>query len=209
MTWRFPLILLTCAVGLASPGCKLFAGLVQVLPPPTKTVKAEFDGLAGHSVAIVVYVDRGTEIEYPTVRGEIAMELGAQLQKNVKNCFITDPSVVISYQDKNIEWDLTEKTKLCKTFQVDYLLYVSVNTFSTHEPGDRYMFQGQINADVSLYDAHKKEREAVVWKGRDIKSSFPSQPAPYAIDDAPRQGAIAKFADIVARKFYTYKEEVK
>ncbi|HUT59011.1 MAG TPA: hypothetical protein VNA25_14275, partial [Phycisphaerae bacterium] len=70
MAFRVLKVLLAAALP-AMGGCNYAAYLLYLVAPGEdsgQTVKAEYEGLAGHSLAIVVYADQKVQYEYPLAR---------------------------------------------------------------------------------------------------------------------------------------------
>ena len=201
------LIAMLSMLAIACGGCGGARFLAYVLSPENQdqTVEAEYTGLDNHTVAIVVFADPGVQFYYPYVRQELSMMIAAQMQKNLKQVRIYDPARVIGYQNDTLDWEAQDKTALGKLFGVDYVMYVSLTTFETKEMGMEYLYRGNIEADVAIYDTHKNERESKTWSADGLRASYPEQATPAENDLAIRATAEAKFADQLVKKFYKHK----
>ncbi|MFB3893719.1 MAG: hypothetical protein ACE15C_17030 [Phycisphaerae bacterium] len=189
-------------------GCSGLKWLVYVFTPeqPDPVVEAEYAGLEGRSVAIVVYADAGTLFEYPRARLEVASAIANEMRANVKNVRVVDPQRVIRWQNENLDWDNTDRTKMGQLFGANYVLYVALARFTTREPGSEYLFRGDIQADIFLYQTSLDERRSRVWAANDVRVQYPPTTAvPADNDNLVRLATISVMADYVAKKFYKHK----
>jgi len=195
-------------------GCEPMAYFLYVWWPGAreKKVKAEFAGLPGKSVVIVVYCDRRVQYEYPNVCLSLSSAAASRLAGNVKNLNVIDPRRVVKYQDGNIYWDEMDKTQLGKAFGADFVLFLSLVEYSTREPGSLNLYRGRINAQASLYQTSLPEREARVWRGQAIRVVHPEHDPTGLLresDRSVRDKTEAIFADKLAKKFYDHKVPIE
>jgi len=194
-------------------GCNAMAFPAYVLAgaAPAKTQKAEFDGLRGQTVAIVVYcgLDVSYEFRNIDIRWDLGMVLREEMVKNVKDCRIADPLRVARYQDQNTHWDTSPMPQIGRDLQADYVLYVSLLEFTTREPGSTNLARGRIEAQLSLWNTHPdKGTDGCVWRKENVSVIYPKEgPIPAtAADVGPLRIATERlFADLVAKNFYDYK----
>lgn len=193
-------------------GCAALSYPAYVLAgaAPAKKQKAEFDGLRGQTVAIVIYcnLDVSYEFRYSDIRLELGSALREQLTKNVKDCRVVTPLRVARYQDQNVHWDTLPMPQVGRDLQADYVLYVSLLEFTTREPGSANLARGRIRADLSLWNTHpEKGADGCVWRKENVSVIYP-QDAPIGAT-APnvtplRMDTENIFADLVAKYFYEY-----
>jgi len=205
-----PLLLASALSG----GCKPAAYLLYTLWPGLheKDVKAEYAELSGKTVAVVVYVDKRTEFEYPEVRQTVSGAVMGRLAEHVKDVNVVEPYRVVKYQDENIYWDEMDKTELGKAFGADCVLFISLLEFTTREPGSQNLYRGRITAQASLYKVALPERKARVWKGQDIKVRYPeTDPTgePRESDRVIREMTERLFAEDLVKKFYDHKVPIE
>jgi len=173
-------------------------------------VKAEFDGLSGKTVAVVVYTDLRTQYEYSDINLTLSSAICGQLEKNVKKIKLIPATRVVRYQDENIYWAEMDKTELGKAFGADYVLYVPLEEFATRVPDSSYLYRGRATCEPSVYDTSKPPREARVYKGDKIRVQYPEHEPSGMANENDRQIRIrteAIFAERVAWKFYDHQEE--
>ena len=131
---RISLIVLA---GALASGCDSLAYMGYLLAPSggTKKVPAEFEGLSGRTVAVVIYADQGVLFEYPYARLSLSLKIGAELKDKVKKVAVVDPRRVIKYQDENFRWDAMAKNQLGRELNADCVLFVVLEKYTTREPG--------------------------------------------------------------------------
>jgi len=193
-------------------GCEAGRWLAYVFAPVAsrETVEAEFNELAGKRVAVIVFTDDATQVDYPLARLTISQKVDEALRANVKGIQTLGADRVIQYQEENIRWDEYDKTRICRDLDVDYLLYLSVLEFSTLESGSMSLYRGRITVEPKVYDAAMQEHTACVWKGEAIRVVYPEN-APGRIENAGvvRHGAEMALAERLAKKFYKHKTTVE
>ena len=215
MAGRILILVLLAAVVLGGCDVARYTGYL-LTPTSKKEVEAEFDGLPGHSVAIVIFADQGVLYEYPHVQGRLSALIANELRENVtekkalsktKKVTVIAPARVLKYQHENVNWDEMPRTKLGQVFGADYVLYVSLVGYTMREPGSLNLYRGMVTAEGSLYETTAKSRqEARVWHANDLRIVFPEKGAGRLADDRRiiRKETDSRFADLLAKKFYDY-----
>ncbi len=192
-------------------GCVNWFGYVVAPSMPTKTIKAEYDGLARKTVAIAVYAGPETLLDYQTVQVEISDAVGAELRRNVRGVDVVNPMRVIRYQDEDPRWYSLPPGSLCPRFNADYVLLISVMDFSTRAPGAVHLARGRISAEASLYQAERPglaSPETPVWRSEVIQVVYPRESTlgVPANDDADvRRKTAGIFAQVLVKSFYDHK----
>jgi len=193
-------------------GCGLINWVSYVFAPASrmKTVKAEFDGFKGKSVAVVVYADLETQVDYPTAQLELSDMVASEMRRHIKGVRLIDPRTIIRYQSENPRWDIMPPEKLCEVFNCDYVLLISLMEFSTRERGSVYLARGRIKADVSVYQSGLSSADGAnpVWRGEPLSIRFPRQSTlgvPAENDQVIRVQTERLFATELVKKFYDYK----
>ena len=187
------------------PGARY--GLWLFTDPETKKIKAEFEGLEGHSVAVVIYADERVQLDYPNVRMTLGAQIVNQLRVNVKKIQVVDSFAVARYQDENLYWDTQDKKKTADDLKVDYVLIVSLLEFSTRAAGQMNAYQGRIGAEAKLYSASKEEGENCDWETEDLLDVIYPDLAQYSPRSEPiiRRDTEQRFAEMLGKKFYNHK----
>ena len=173
-------------------------------------VKAEFEGLSGKTVAVVVYTDLRTQYEYPDLNLTLSSAICGRLEKNVENIKLIPATRVVHYQDQNIYWPEMDKTELGKALGANYVIYVPLEEFATRVPDSSYLYRGRATCEPSVYDMSKPPRGARVYKGDKIRVQYPEHEPDGMVNENDRQVRAETeklFAERVAWKFYDHQEE--
>ena len=192
-------------------GCVNWFAYVLAPPAPTRTVKAVYPGLTKKTVAIAVYVDLETLLDYQTVQLDISDAVAAQLRRHVKRTNVVNPLQVIRYQDENPRWYATPPEKLCRALNADCLLLISLMEFSTRAPGAIHLARGRITGEASLYLADRAGTESSdqpAWQSELIRVLYPRESTlgiPARDDRDIRLQTAKIFADMVVKNFYDHK----
>jgi len=175
--------------------------------PSTETREAEFGGLAGKKVAVVVYADEVIRYDYPAAPLDVSYALAAEMRKRLSGTSLVAPERVAKYQQENVYWDSMDKGKLGATLGADYVLYVTLVEFSTIEPGSLHLYRGRIACEIDVYEAGRTERDGHVFDGGDLRVVWPEE-APVGrpgLDDRQIIYATSRLlAEKLVRKFYSH-----
>jgi hypothetical protein len=201
--------LLLLVLAMPSLGCQGLGVLANSLMGDTETTKeAEFTGLEGHSVAVVIFSDDKVEYDYPYARLELGEMIGGQLREHVKGVTVVSARRVVRYQNENERtWAGMDKTVLGKALNCDYVLYVGLVEYEMREPGSINLYLGRIQAETGLYDVSKPEVDARRWKGQ-FKVVYPEDTGmgvPAESDLKVRNESQRRLSDMVAKCFYKHK----
>lgn len=181
--------------------------LALILPAPSETIEAEFKGLTGKRVAIVVFTSQAVRYDYPYVALNLSSVMGAELKRQIEEVSIVPPLRIVQYQEENVHWDSMDRVQLAKVLQADALMLVVLEEYSTYVPGSTNLFRGLISGQVSIYDTDPDKSDPLVWKGDHFRVAYPEN-APtgeVGTDDRKiRYRTQQKFADVVIKKFYEY-----
>lgn len=195
----------------ATPGCEMARYNAWLLfgEGTHETVPAEFEGLQGQRVAVVVFADERVRYENFLAPLTVSTEVATELQDKVKDATAVNPQRIVLYQRENIDWNAMDKTELGKLFDADYVLFISLLEYSTHEVGSVNLYRGRITAEVSLWETDLPEKEARVWRESTLGVLFPEKDPVGQLGYSDRQmRAVTErlFAEKLVRKFYKHKE---
>lgn len=210
---RLAVLLLPLFAGLLG-GCNWIAFPLYVLSPgetPLK-VQAEYAGLKGQTVAVLVYAGVETlyEYRYNDVRLELGEAVGEQLRNSIKGCRTVEPVRVTRYQDANLHWDSMPIPEIGRALKADYVLYISLEEFATREPGSTNLARGRITARCTVWDTHPAQPNlACVWQKDRVAVIHPKdQPLQLAAGNQTllRLQTEQLFAEKLVKAFYDHKE---
>jgi len=174
-------------------------------------VPAEFEGLDGKKLAIVVYTDQRTRYDYPDLNLTLSAAIGGLIEKNVDGVTVVPSAEVVRFQDENIYWEDLTKPELGKALGADYLLFVPLEEFGTRLPDSAYLYRGRVTCQPSVYDVSKPARESRVHKFEKIRVLYPENEPPVLVTESDRQVRAETeklFARRLAWKFYDHDEEI-
>lgn len=201
-------ILVACLTA-TLPGCTWIAApFLMWGQEPTKTVPAEYPYLAEKRVAIVVWADNYTLMEYPFVRLELSEFVAAAMKDTIKGMKLVSNRSVIDYQDKDADWDRKHAATIGTRFKADRVLMIELSTYTTRESGSPHLLRGRISANVKVYDtaypdaapAYQTVIETMYPQGANAEWN--------TREDSIRQTTMENFAADLAGKFYERKVKV-
>lgn len=211
-----PRCLFLCLSLLAVSGCNLIAWPLYVISPANqmKSVSAECDArLSNKKVAVITYVDQRIKHEYPMVQEYIGRAIAGEFEKddvkkNFRGTTLVDVVRVLTFQQERIDWDEMPRTEVARALGADYLMFVTLQEFTTREPGSINLYRGMVTGTVSMYDASAPERDAMVYRSQDIRIIYPEKRPEGLLGDDNRivmHMTVLQFADKVVKKFYNHK----
>ena len=214
--YRSWFLLFTLAVlAIITNGCNILAYPFYLFAPAstTKTIPAEFDGLDGRSVAIIIVAKESLRYEHPHLRVQLSKIIASELKKHLDDIKIVSADRIVRYQDANLDWESMDRTKLGKHFGADFVLQVTLANYAMRYPGSANLYRGNIVAEAELFDASRPPQQARVWRKPEIEVSYPEEGRPVGrINDeirGMREKTDRRFAKLLVRFFRKYKVKVK
>ncbi len=201
------------AGGLLSSGCNWLTPLIFV-GEHKRAVAPEFDKLAHSRVAVVVWADQSTLFAYPYARLELATFVGdklyAEMAQRSLDTEVVDPRDVDDYLQHDPEAAI-DPAAVGKHFDADYVVYLEILEFQLRDPQQPQLLRGKISAAVAIHDIRSDPDAAEVFELAPVDCVHPEN-APVMLsrtNSRPiREATYMKFSELVARKFYEYKEDL-
>ena len=176
------------------------------------TVQAAYKDLQNQSVAVMVWSGTGTEIDFPTLRLDVAQGiqqklLQAQSVGKVEELEGTEfkvlPESVIKYQEDHPEIEWQPATEVVPKLGASRVIYVEIDSFQTRSDLSVELYRGAATAHVRVYavegDAASKVYEDV------IEVAFPENVPPEGItstsDEDMYNGTVDQLTTEVATRF--------
>lgn len=149
-----PLLLVLMALG----GCQIAGWIAHGLtpPPPPEVIRPEYQGLIGKSAAVVVAADERTLYQYPGAPERVVDYVTSKLAVEVPDIRLIDPREINKFTRENPDWIAIPYGDLIKELKVDRLIVVDLAQYSTHEQGNRDIWQGNLVARVGVIEAEAK-----------------------------------------------------
>ncbi len=186
---RAAFILLPSSLVLVISSCQLIGVGAQALPPAT--IVPQYQGLAGQSLGVMVWADRGMRIEWEFIQLDLANAVHANLQaaadpkkakvKELKGTtFPVLPRSIIRFQQDNPELEGQAITAVAPKLGVSRLIYVEVENFSTRPDGGVELFRGDASVTLRMVEVSPDGTAKVAYEENDVTAAWPP--------DAPREG---------------------
>lgn len=220
-TWPGRSLLPAVVLGLlalpALSGCAFF---VQGMKGIGETKPAVYKGLAGQSVAVVVWADdTGTRIDWPKITLDISSMIEAKLMKSQrddkpreleKSTFPLSAASVVQLQDEHPEWASDGMDEIAPRLGVSRVIYVEIHSFQTREDSAVELYRGTITASVNVIeirDGHGK----IAFTDDTFKVSYPrtspSEGLPNIGDRPIYEGTLEGFSTEVTKLFVPHGDD--
>lgn len=115
-------------------------------------VPAEYMGLEGRTVAVVVHAERATLEEFPKVASIIANNVAGRLQATVADIRVRDPRNVVAWQHHAPGWVTVPYGDIARELDVDRVVYIELNEFRLHSLGDGRVWEGVSAGTVGVIE---------------------------------------------------------
>lgn len=208
--WRGLSVALLAAAFIALGGCNIVGYVSQGVAGDGKRtydVDAEYTGLEGKRVAVIVAADEMTLFAQPGLQGRVCRAVTAQLGSDIVGIQLTTPEKVTKFQFDNTYWNTLTYGDLLKRLDVDRLVYIDLSEYSTHEPGNKNVWQGTILGSVSVAAADAVNPNDLVYTNR-VSATFPEDARIGVLDandDAIQTGMLRTFSQRVSALFHDTK----
>ena len=205
-------VILVMLFACATSGCTLLGVAASAVP---QRVTAKYSGLAGHSVAIMVWADQAVLIDWGTIQLDLAKGLQQRLlevdAKEVKGAtWPILPASIVRYQREHREIDAMPITEVAPRFKVSRLIYIEVRQFRSRSSSAIDLYRGLATVDVKVIEI-ADGRATEVFSETSISASFPESAPPEGVlagsDLQIYNGTINALADELARVFVTHEAE--
>ena len=211
-----PLICLVLCLGLASAGCNALGVLGQALP--RRTVPAAYTGLAGQTVVVYVWADRGVRTDWPYIQRDITSGVQSKLQEAIaaKTDVLKDtriplsPNTVARFQEDHPELDIEPITDIAPRLGVTRVIYIELQSFQTRSEASVDLFRGSANALIKVLEV-KDGKSKVAYESRDLRAIFPPKSFEEGVadlgDDAVYSGTVRELTTQAATLFVPHPED--
>jgi hypothetical protein len=214
---KHPCLLLTLLLSLLPlcGGCNVVGFVTYAAPPPI--VEAQYTGLAGKRVSVMVWADRGIRIDWPTLQLDLGAAIQQKLAKETEKkkplegaSFPYTPRSVARFQEDHPETEFDPIERTAARIGVDRLVYVEVEQFATRSTTSDELFRGASVASVKVVEVIEKVGR-IAYEESEIQVFFPpTGPTEGTIRGSDYQmylGTVNALADRVVQRFVPYQEE--
>jgi len=210
------LLWLLCPAALLLPaGCAAVGFVAHALPPPV--VEAQYTGLAGQRIAVMVWADRAIRIDWPNLgldtTGAIQNKLisaGGKKMPLEGASFPWSPASVARYQEEHPESEFDPIEKTAAKLGVSRVVYVEIEQFATRTEATTEMFRGTATASVKVVEV-AGETGHVAYEESNIQVSFPPKVGPEGTfrgnDNLMYRGTIEVLAQRISDRFIPHQDE--
>lgn len=200
---------------LTPTGCVLFGLAAQAMPQAD--VPARYAGLRGHSVGVMVWTDRGVQIDYPALRLELAAAVQARLQQTKaarrnelrETTFPYPAASFVRFQEDHPELAEQPIVDVAPRLNVDRVIYIEVGAVQTRADDSVDLFRGTATAAVKVIEVDRATgRAKSVYEESGIEIAYPRSAPPEGLpgvgDARIYRGTVAELATAIARRFFSY-----
>jgi CO/xanthine dehydrogenase Mo-binding subunit len=180
-----------------------------------RKVPAEFTKLTGQNVLILVWAQPETLFDYPYVRVETAShirdKLAAELQTRKTHVDFVEPARSEDYLRRTLDVSY-DPMDVGRKFDASMVVYIELLEFHVRDADAPDLLRGTVNASVAVYDLTAAADETQRYELEPVRVKYPeNQPVMFSRTSADmiREGTYTAFAEVVARKFYDYEEDLE
>lgn len=175
-------LVIVASLGLmAAGGCQFFGFLAQNYQENTpKKVAAEYYGLAGQSFTVVVRAERSVLADFPGIADAISIRMNEGLRANLPETGegeeITGyipPAQQLVWLSNHPRWRSMMPSELGESLQVSRLVMVELHTFRLHQPGNRFIWDGEASASVRVFEIDSVLPDDAVFES-EVRVAFPT-----------------------------------
>lgn len=176
----------------------------------TVAVDADYRGLDGKSVAVLVAADEYTLFRHPGSPQRVARAVTQQLTADIPGIKPVDPGQVARFQRDNAYWNTLTYGELLNRLKVERIVYIDLAQYTTNEPGDKHVWRGVVVGRVGVAAADATQPNDLVY-GADVSAEFPPGQT-VGVLEANEQtiqlGMLKTFAVEVSRLFHDHEKVV-
>lgn len=216
-TLRRRLLIACCVIAafvtLASlSGCQIMGYFANGFDRDNKVVdkKAQYLGLEGKTVAVLVAADEYTLFAHPEAPSAVSRAVSRQIAADIKNVTLMNPKDLAAFQKDNMYWHTMPYGDIVKRLKVDRVVFIDMAQFSTHDGSDKTLWRGTVDANVGIIASDNKNPDDLVFQTR-TRARFPND-KPVGVlesnDESIKTGVIAAFAQKVSNLFRDHQAPV-
>jgi hypothetical protein len=206
------LLLLPFSFFLFLPGCQIASVIANAAP---EQHPASYTGLAGQSVGVMVWADRGVRIDWPRIQIDLATLVQNRLRTSgapeVKDStWPAQPASIVKFQHDYPSTELAPITETATKLGVSRLIYIEVQGLSTRAAASLMMYRGSVNATVKVVEVTGGQAK-IGYEEPDIKAVYPPKSPEDGVvngeDTAMYRGVVAELATQIVHRFTSYEQE--
>ena len=207
-----PVALLCCLSGCAILGALAY----KVAPEPT--IPAQYAGLRGQSVAVMVWAPEGTLIDFPEVRLDVAGSLQKKLEqaaaaktKEVAGVsFPTSAASIVRLQENEPELEAVPLVEVAPRLNASRVIYVEIETLQTRSDASVELYRGSASATMKIVEV-SGGKGTVVYEESGIAAVFPpnarEEGSIEGNDSVMYAGSVNELTSQIAKRFVPHLED--
>ena len=135
-------------------------------------IEAQYRGLENQTVAVLVTADEYTLFEHPTAPAAVCRQTSSKLATEITGVRVLNPKQIDQFQKDNPYWSTVVYGELLGRLGVERLVLIDLITYALREPGNSYKWQGQIVANIGVYEAQANDPNQFVF-ATTLQTSYP------------------------------------
>ena len=211
-------ILLVVTMAVAQGGCELLMLGARAFDVEGRVDK-EYDGLAKQSVAIMVWTDRGTRVDFPTIQADLARVMQSYLadaqvrrkKKHLEGARFIDYRSVLRYQRDHPEIDGVSITEVAPRLNVSRVIYIEIERFELRSPMSIELLKGTSKATLRIVEVTDGVAK-IALEDSEVIAEFPEKakegvaPSDKINDVRVYQGLVSQTTKELAQRLKVYPE---
>jgi hypothetical protein len=172
------IFLLPCLLLLQlTSGCEV-AGALAGKVLPDQSVAPKYMGMAGQSIGVLVWTDRGVQIDYPSLGLDLANSIEKKLltastqDELKKSTFPVQPASIVRYQQDHPNFDTKNVTDLAPKLGLTRLIYVELEDFATRAPASVDLYRGSMTTTLKIVEV-KDDQAKIAYEENGINAVYP------------------------------------
>lgn len=181
--------LAVCMLAGLGSGCQYLGLVAYAQPDPT--VEGKYKGLADQKVAVMVWADNATDIDWPHLQLDIARGVEGRLQDaakkkdpppSLKGTTFAAAESVVRFQHDHPETAAESVTDVAPRLDITRLIYIEVQQFYTRPEESQELYRGQLIGNLKVVSV-VNGRAKIVFSEDNIKVNYPPK--------SPEEGVLA------------------
>jgi hypothetical protein len=141
-----------CAVNVLAIPYFLMGGEPRI-QPPVKLCEKKKDT---KRVLVLAFADTGIQWGYQSVDDELTGLLVSEILQGDKRIEVVPEQTINEWKDRNANWIDRDPQTIGEHFDVDYVLFVEVTSFSLNTTRNQYLLQGHSDVLFKVWDVNKE-----------------------------------------------------
>jgi hypothetical protein len=200
-------------LGLLAAGCNVLGVAAQALPEPD--VPARYADLRGHSVAVLVWLPRGLQVDYPSLRLDLTSAVQGKLQRvqstgrgELKSAtFPHAPASLVRFQEDHPELERTPIVNVAPRLGVQRLIYVELSNLQTRSEQAVELFRGSATVSLRVVEVEGGKAK-IAYEESGLTVTYPpmarEEGVPGVGDARIYRGTIDLLSTVIAKRFYAH-----